>query len=198
MSASTQKTLTINLDHSQKLLLDTDFVDPQFGRDPCCVEDLYDEGKLGYNKPTDQTENNDLITDSHVSDALRYALIDLWTVNPHSSDMSPLPKFQPRPQNQQTQIVLIDNQISPQLQVIPDGLTRFFSLSRNLPLKSIQKRLYIPRFRKVTIRWARRHGCFIKRHSESRLTWISITGSTYNFFKKALQLGSKVWLTMDN
>ena len=53
--------------------------------EPYWDEELYDQDKLEYkdtyNKPNDQIESDDLITDAHVSDALRYALIDLWTVN---------------------------------------------------------------------------------------------------------------------
>ena len=66
---------------------DTNFVDLQYGLDPHWYEDLYDHDKLEYkdtyNKPNDQIESDDLITDANASDALPYALIDLWTVNPH-------------------------------------------------------------------------------------------------------------------
>ena len=124
------------------------FVDPQYGFDPYWDEEIYDQGKLEekdtYNKPNDQIESDDLSTDAHVSDALRYAVIDLWTVNPQLPDTSPLPNFRPRPQNQQRQIAVIDDQILPQLQVTPDGLTRFFPLSTNLPLKNKRKMLYFP------------------------------------------------------
>ena len=85
------------------------------------------EYKATHNKPNDEIENDDLNTDAHVSDALRYALIDFWTVNPHSPDTS-APNFQSRPQNQQRQVAVIDNQILPQIQVTPDGLTRFLPL----------------------------------------------------------------------
>ena len=102
------------------------------------------EYKDTYNKPTDQIESDDLITGAHVSDALRYALIDLWTVNPHLSDTSALPNFQPRPQNQQGQTAVIDDQTLPQLQVTPDGLTRFLPLSTKLPLKNKRKMLHFP------------------------------------------------------
>ena len=85
-----------------------------------------------------------MITDAHVSDALRYAVIDLWTVNPQLPDTSPLPHFRPRPQNQQGQIAVIDAQILPQLQVTPDVLTRFLPLSTSLPLKNQRKMLYFP------------------------------------------------------
>ena len=102
------------------------------------------EYKHTYNKPNDQIESDDLITDAHVSDAIRYALIDLWTVNPHLPDTSALPKFQPRPQNPQRQTAVIDDQILPQLQVTPDGITRFLPLSTNLPLKNKRKMLYLP------------------------------------------------------
>ena len=124
------------------------FVDPQYGVDPYWDEELHDQDKLDdndtYNKPNDQIEYDDLITDAHVSDALRYAVIDLWTVNPQLPDTSPLPNFRPRPQNQQRQIAVIDDQILPQLQVTPDGLTKFLPLSTTLPLKNKRKMLYFP------------------------------------------------------
>ena len=65
---------------------DTYFVDPQYGLDLYWDEDLYDPDKLEYkdtyNKLSNQIECDDLITDAHVSDTLRYAVIDLCTVNP--------------------------------------------------------------------------------------------------------------------
>ena len=122
---------------------DACFVDPQYGLDPCWDKNLYDHHKLEYigtyNKPNDQIECDDLITDAHVSDAQRYALIDLWTVNPHLPDTSALPNFQQRPQNQQRQTAVIDDQILPQLQVTPDGLRRFLLLSTTFPLKNKMK-----------------------------------------------------------
>ena len=87
-------------------------------------------------------ECDDLITDAQKSVTLRYALIDLWTVNPHLPDTSALPNFQPRPQNLQRQTAVIDDQILPQLQVTPDGFTRFLPLSTNLPVKKKRKMLY--------------------------------------------------------
>ena len=125
---------------------DTYFVDPQYGPDPFWDEDLYDQDKLEYkdtyNKPNDQIESDDLITDAHVSDALRCALIDLWTVNPRVPDTSALPNFQWRPQNQQKQTGVIGERILPELQATTDGLTRFLPLSANLPLKNKRKMLY--------------------------------------------------------
>ena len=122
---------------------DTYFVDPQYGLHPYWDEEQYDQDKLEhketYNKPNDQTESDDFLTDAHVSDALRYALIDLWMVNPQLPDTSALPNFQPRPENQQRQIAVIDDQILPQLQVTPDGLTKSLPLSTNLPLKNNRK-----------------------------------------------------------
>ena len=127
---------------------DSYFVDPQYEFDPYWDEKIYDQDKLEYkdtyNKPNDQIESDDLITDAHVSDDLRYAVIDLWTVNPQLPDTSPLPNFRPRPQNQQSQIAVIDDQILPQLQVTPDVLTRFLPLSTYLPLKNKRKMLYFP------------------------------------------------------
>ena len=127
---------------------DAYFADPQYGFDPYWDEELYDQDKLEYrdtyNKPNDQIECDDLITDAHVSDALRNALIDLWTVNPHLPDTSALPNFRPRAQNQQRQTAVIDDQILPQLHVTPDGLTRFLPLSTTFPLKNKRKMLYFP------------------------------------------------------
>ena len=124
------------------------FVEPQYGFDPYWDEELYDQDKLEhkdtYIKPNVHIECDDLITDAHVSDELPYAVIDLWTVNPHLPDTSALPNFRPRPQTQQRQTAVIDDQILPQLQVTPDGLTRFLPLSTNWPLKNKQKMLYFP------------------------------------------------------
>ena len=106
------------------------------------------EYKDTYKKPNDKIECDDLITDAHVSDALRHALTDLWTVNPHLLDTSALPNFRPKPQNQQRQTAFIEDQILPQLQLTPDGL----SLSRILPLKNKQKMLHFPMdFRELRI-----------------------------------------------
>ena len=59
---------------------DACFVDHQNGLDHYWDEDLYDQDKLEYkdtyNKPNDHIECHDLITDAHVLDALRYALIE--------------------------------------------------------------------------------------------------------------------------
>ena len=100
------------------------------------------EYKDTYKKPNRQIEIDDLITDAHVSDVLRYALIDFWTVNPHLPDTSTLPNFRPGPQNQQRHTAVIDDQILPQLQVTPGELTRFLSLSTILPLRNKRKMLY--------------------------------------------------------
>ena len=127
---------------------DTYFVDPQYGLDTYWDKDLYDhdklEYKLTYNKPNDQIESDDLITDAHVPDALRYALIDLCTANPHSLDTSALPNFQPRPQNLQRQTAVLDDQILPQLEVTSNGLTRILPLLTNLPLTNKHKLLHFP------------------------------------------------------
>ena len=132
------------------------FVDLQYALDPNWDEELYDQDKLEYkdtyNKPNDQIECDDLITDAHVSDALRHALIDLWTLNPHLPDTSALPNFRPRPQNQRRQTAVFDDHILPQLQVTPNGLTKFLPLSTNLPLKNKRKMLYFPMdFRELNI-----------------------------------------------
>ena len=159
MNTTIKMILTLNLDPFQKslhtihisLILNMHLT-------PFCDEDLFDQHKWEYkdthNKSNDQVESDDLIRDAHVPDALRYALIDLWTVSPHLTDRSPLPNFQPRPKSQQRQIALIHNQNSPQLQVTPDIFTRFLHLSKNLPLKNKRKRLYFTMdFEELIINW---------------------------------------------
>ena len=84
-------------------------------------------------------ESKDLIKESLVSDAPRYALIDLWTVNPPSLATSPLPNVPPRPQNHQKELAVIGDQTLPQLQVTPEGLARFLVLSTNILLKEKRK-----------------------------------------------------------
>ena len=136
-NTTTQTPATLILDPFQNslqttyisLILNTDYWDEKF----CDHDKLQD--KDTYNKPNDQIENDDLITDAHTSDALRYALIDWWTVNPQLLDTSALPNFQPRPENQQRQKAVIDK---------TDGLTKFLPLSTNPPLKNKRKKLYFP------------------------------------------------------
>ena len=67
-------------------------------------------------------------------------------------DTSSLPNVQPRPQNQPWHIVVIDDQILPQLQVNSDGLTKFLPLSKILAIKNKRNKLYIPMdFRELII-----------------------------------------------
>ena len=112
---------------------DTNFVDPQCGGDPYWDEDLYHLDKIEHkdnpNKTNDQIERNDLITDSQVSETLRCAIIVMWTLNPQLPDTSPFRNFPSTPQKQQRQVAVIDNQNLPELQVTPDGLTKFLPLS---------------------------------------------------------------------
>ena len=142
MNMTTQKISTLTSDPFQKWL-HTTHTSLTLNFDPYWDEEIYDQDNLEYkdtyNKLNDQIECDDLITDAQVSDALRYAVIELWTVNPQLPDTSPLPNFRPRPQNQQRQIAVVDDQILPQLQVTPDGLTRFFLLSTKLPKKMTAK-----------------------------------------------------------
>ena len=65
-----------------KAILDYDqqFIDPHFQADPFWSDYLYDpekfELKHNFNKPTGLIEDDDIFTDSHLSDKLRYAVID--------------------------------------------------------------------------------------------------------------------------
>ena len=182
MNTTTQKTLTLNLD---TFAYNTYFIDRQYGLDPFWEEDLYDQDKLKYkdtyNKPNNQIESGNLTMDAHVSDALRYELIYVWTVNPHLPDTSSLPNIRPRPQNQQRQNAVTGDQLFPQLQVTPDGLTRLLLLSTNLPLKSKLEMLYfLMDIKELNIDGLIHTGFFVRRRSGSQFRRNSITGSTYN------------------
>ena len=129
---------------------DAYFVDPQYGFEPYWVEELYDQDKLEYkdtyNKLNGLIECDDLITDPHVSDALRHALIELSTVNPHLLDTSALPNFRPRPQKQQRHTAVINHR-SPNFTTAPGNTRRTHKvspLSTNLPLKNKRKMLHFP------------------------------------------------------
>ena len=88
---------TPNLQNTSKQNLSTPFrpladtvdnephiIDPQYQRDLYRDDNLYDQYKLeflhNFNKSLEQIEDLDLITDSLVSDKLRYALIELWAL----------------------------------------------------------------------------------------------------------------------
>ena len=119
MNTTTQKTSTISLDPFQKSVHTTHSIDPQIELDPFWDEDLPYQGKLEYkdtsNKPKDQIESVDLITDANVLDAIRFAMINFRTMDPHLPDTSSIPCFQPRPENQHRQIAVLDGQYLPQL-----------------------------------------------------------------------------------
>ena len=145
MNTTTQTTSAHNLDLFRKLLHTTHAsLTLNMDLTPIGMKNYMTKTSWKAKIPNDQIECDNLITDAHVSDALRHALIDLWTVNPHSPDTSALPNFRPSLQNQQRHTAVIDDQIIPQLQVTPDGLTRFLPLSTNLPLKNKRKMLYFP------------------------------------------------------
>ena len=61
-------------------------IDPHYEHTSFWKDDRYDQGKLEYNhnfsKPPKQIEDDDIITDSHVSDKLKNPLIDFWTLCP--------------------------------------------------------------------------------------------------------------------
>ena len=56
------------------------FIDPRYEQDPCWNDDLYDQDKLEYkqdfNKPPEKIVDDDIITDSHLSNKLICALVD--------------------------------------------------------------------------------------------------------------------------
>ena len=87
MNTTTQKVLTLNLDpfqmslHSTHVSLTLNMDLTPIGMSTSVIK-AKSSTKKTYNKPNDHVEIDDLIRDARVSDALRYALKDLWTVNP--------------------------------------------------------------------------------------------------------------------
>ena len=148
LNMTSQKTSTLNSDHSKKSLLTTHTLSTSnlnvtsVGMRIINSRSL--EGKYNDTKPKDQVEGTDLFADSNVSDAFRYVLIDMQSNNPQLPDTSPLHIFLPGPQNHQRQIAVSDHQLVPQLQVTPDRLTKSHPLSTNPPLKVKSRMLYFP------------------------------------------------------
>ena len=62
------------------------FIDPQYQQGPHWDHDLYHQEKLefghNFNKSPVKIEEDDIILESHESEKLRYALMDMWTNNP--------------------------------------------------------------------------------------------------------------------
>ena len=125
------------------------FIDHQYGFDPYWEDHRYGQDNLEYrytyDKPIEQFEVDDIIDDSHVSDTLRHALIDLWTINSQLPGTSPLPHFtrffHPNKLGQQP---VIDNETALQLKSTPDGSIKILQLSTNLHRKNKRKMLYFP------------------------------------------------------
>ena len=99
-----QTTVKQNISTPFRLLPETledepEFFDPQFQRD-FTGKKIFPM-KKSWNLRTiiknqqKKIEDDDIITDSHVSDKLRFALVLLWTIEVPNT--SPLPKLRPRP-----------------------------------------------------------------------------------------------------
>ena len=73
------------------------------------------EYKHNFNKPPEEIAHLDIITESKVSEKLRYALIDLWTANPQLTNSSPSPNFSPPNNFTKHQTPVINKAIIPQL-----------------------------------------------------------------------------------
>ena len=104
---------------SEKPHYEPQYSDPQYEQDHSWDDDNFDQEKLEFkykfDKSLKQIEDNDIITDSHVSDKLRYALIDLWTVNPLLSIISTLRSFRSLLNLSKCQNPFIDTDFIPQI-----------------------------------------------------------------------------------
>ena len=96
------------------------FIEPHYEQYPYWNDDLYDQRKLEdkriLNKSPEEIEEDDIITDSPVSDKPRYALNGLWTANPLLPIFSQLLKFGTSINFIKNQKSVIDTKSIPQLQ----------------------------------------------------------------------------------
>ena len=114
--------------------------DPQNQPDPYCGNNFYKQEQLHFqntfDKSLEQIEDDHIITDSHVSDKIRYALTALWTVIKQPPNTSPLPNFRPPLDFTICQISLPDGEIILQLQSFQRKNTKFLPISTNLQMKN--------------------------------------------------------------
>ena len=144
------KTFTLHLDRNNKLQNPTGiFVDHMYGVDQYWEDHIYNqdilESRRNYNKPAEQLEDDYIIIDSHKSDTLRQALLELWTIHPQLPGTSPPPHFTPSVHpNKTRQQPFIDNEIALQLKSTPDASIKLLPLSTNFHLRKKKKRFYFP------------------------------------------------------
>ena len=126
---------------------DKNFVDTQYGpdlywRDNICNQNNL-ENQYSYNKPVAQIEGDDINIDSHVSDKLRFVLVDLWTVSLQLPGTSPIPLFTPfiHPSKARRQPV-IDNEIAIQLKSNPGRKIKFTPLSTVFHVKDKERNFF--------------------------------------------------------
>ena len=123
------------------------FFDPHYQRDPYWDNHLYNQEKVefkhSFDKLPEKIKDDDIFTDSHVSDKHRYALIDFWTVNPQLTNTSSLPNFRPPLNFEKRHYPVIDTGNNPQLQSVAGKNTKFLPLSWNLHLKNKKRMLHI-------------------------------------------------------
>ena len=70
------------------------------------------------------------------------ALIELWTMKPQLPYTSSVTNFPPRPQSHQKPSSVFSNEVLQQLQLTPDGLSKFLTLSTSLPLNKKRRILF--------------------------------------------------------
>ena len=91
------------------------FIDHYHQRDPYWSDDPFGQQTLDFghisNKSTEQIEDDDIITDSHELDQLRYSLTDIWTVNPLLPNTSLLPTFRSQLAFKKRQKPVLDTEI---------------------------------------------------------------------------------------
>ena len=131
------------------------FIDPRCQQKPYWNDTLYEQEILEYKhnfiKPTGQSEDADMFIDWNVSDKLRYALINFWTVNPQLPNTSPLPNFWTPSTFTKRQTPVINKEKIPQLQSISSENMKFLQWSTNLQLKK-KRMIYTPMdFGEITI-----------------------------------------------
>ena len=160
-------------------------IDSQYQRDPYTDDDIPNQAKFelkhNFDGAPEQSEDDDIITDSHVSDKRRNELIHLRTVIPQLPNTSPMPNFRPSASFKKCQKLLIEKKINPQLQSIPGKNTKIQPLSANLQLKNKKDAIFLDGFCKINNWLPHRYKFINKCHFGSRRTKNPIASTANNF-----------------
>ena len=95
-------------------------------------------------KTVQQIQDDEKVTDSHISDKHRNALVDLWTVNPQLRNLSPLPEDRPLPTFKNVKTRSLIRKSSHNFNQFLGKKAKILPLSRNLQVRNNRRMPYFP------------------------------------------------------